>query len=1392
MPTINKRFLLKLFLVVAVLTGAVFGVHAVQADRIPDALRRQAERAAEADKLDRAIHYYRQYLEFEPDDIETQVKLAELMRKRNPGARGQAEVIFLYEKILRADPGRDAVRREALAACLKLGRYSDAVTHAEALLKDFPTEPVLWQQLGAAQAGLNRLSEAKTSYERAVTLQPGEILGYQRLAQLAWQNMHDPVAARDVLERMVKALPQHPDAHLIRARFEVAQADEAGANRGNLKGAAAHLHRVLELDPEHAEACMLLADLYQRERNLTAAHALLRDAAALYPRDIKIVKSLSWLELSRGNTPAAIAVLEDGLKQVPEGFDLLIPLADLLVQQGDTTRTAQIIDRLKNRKAQATQFKYLSARIAMRDAKWPEAIEKLEALRREVTKMPGLEAQLNLLLAVCSNKVADPAAEERAFQRVLNADPRNVQARVGLSNLYQQLGRFDDSLRELEAAIQSPYASGVVISQYVRSKTHRLRMTGGAAEEWRKAEVVANGSVSRFGPVSSEPVLLQAEIGIALGKLDDVMRFLRRETTRRPGDSRLWAVLAQVTADRHGVATGLAVVDEAQAAAGDGPEVRLARAKLYAAEPGRVRPVAPLVERSESWPETDQMRLLYGLVEVFDQVGDQAAVIQMLQRLAGRRPGDAVIWSRIHERATQSGNDAVATRALATLVKLEGEGGVHVLLCQAATASENDAASMVERLIKEFSANPIRSDACLALARHTRFTGRDAEAARLIERAFTLEPGHYNAAREWLAFSCRTGTEERANQLIARLAADPRWAGDPFRRVIDVVAEDLPSEAAKKLLLTVRPHVERDPGGLRWLADVGARHKLLDAVPILEDAVRQSHANADDWLALALAGKPADLNAARGKIPPAAYTAAAAVLRATPQGKNFEPAFANPVEKRLFVQGCLAVDLSRGKPEEAAKVLEKYLAEGDLPRANSAWCRRNLAMLYAVGGTPEDRKRAMEFIKEVNDAGTSAEDLRATASVLTTLGRYLEGADRIAILTRAAEALDQAYKVGKSPKDLFNLSQLYRAAGNREESRKCLQILLNADQNNIYYLIAALEETVGNQELQDAKAFAEKLMRHHAGEFRAVAAVTRYECAAGRPEAALAVAERYAQNADPNAGDHLTRSGRVAELLDELARMPKVRGTPAGRAITDAAVERYSALIAGRPEAIIGIVGILAVDGRARDGFARMERLGKFVPARVRAAAGLAAIRAGGVSDQQASTVLGWIDECLQEEPNSSMLLMNRAEFLALRQDFGRAAEDYEKVLAADPRNVVALNNYAWILAAEPRTAEQALGLVARATREAGLTGDLLDTRARVRITLKQYEQAERDLDDAIRLEPTALRWFHLAMSRLNQSPPKAEDAARAFREAKRRGLDSRGIHPADLPTFKVLEAGGS
>jgi tetratricopeptide (TPR) repeat protein len=1402
MPTINKRFLLKLFLVVAGLTGTVFAVHAVQADRIPTALKTQAERAAEAGKTDAAVHYLRQYLEFEPDDVDVQVQLVGLLQKRSGGR--QSELIFLYDRILRTDPERHAIRRDALAACLKYSRYSDAATHAEALLKAFPGEPALWQQLGAAQAGLNQMAEARKSYETALTLEPGEIVGYQRLGQLVWRNLKDPIGAREVLNRMVKNLPQSADAHLIRARFEAFTAEESDAGFGGDLGlAVADLQRVLELDPEHAEASALLAELLQRDRKLPAALGVLRDAVSLHQKDLRLVRALSWLELSRGNTPAAIAVLEDGLKASPEGFDLLVPLADLLIQQGDTARTNDIIGRLESHRApgpngrvalgppasHVLQVRYLRARLAMRDAKWGEAAGLLEALRADVPHLPVLETQLNLLLAVCAEQLADPAAQEKAYKRVTNNDPKNVQARVGLGNLHLTSGQFDEAVRELEAAAQSPYASGAIVAQWVRTKAARLRATGGSPEDWRKLELAAVASRARFGSVSSEPVILQAEIGAANGRLAEAVQLLRKEAASRPGDTRLWWVLARHAADLNGTPAGLAVIDEAQAAAGDNPEVRLARAELYAREPGRVRPIAALAERIEAWPEADQARLLFGMVEVFDEVRDQKGVVQTLRGIAARRPADVTVWLKLHERALRTGDAKSAADARTALMTLEGDTGPTLALCDAAAATPVTAPSVLARLATTFGPNPTRSDACLAAARLHRVTGNDPEAARLTERAFVLEPTRFAAAQEWLAHLCAAGPDDRAQKLVTRLGTDPRWMGDTFRRLVASVVPKLQVPVATKLLAWARPHAERDPEGLPWAAEVAAEYRLFDPVPVLEQAARRKGATTDDWLRLAIARKPDDLNEARGKVPPASFLLAATVLMQTPEGKDYRPTLNSAAERRMFAQALLTLALSLNKPDAATKVLEDFLAAKDLPKPDLAWGQRNLAMIYAVGGTPENRQKAMELVKRVEDFGTSPEELRATASVLTTLSRYLEGADRVTVLTRAAVALKDAFKATNSPRDLYALSQLYRAAGNRAESRKCLQTLLDSDKNNIYYLTFAVEELVEDQNFGAAEQFAKVLLQNHPGEFAAVAAVARFECRAGRPERALSVAEGYARSSDTGAGSHLSRAGRLAELLDELARMPNVRGTPAGRALTDAAAERYASLIPTRAEAIVGLVGVLAADGRGTEAFGRIEQFSRTLPARVRATAGLAIVRAGAASDRQATTVLGWLEACLAEDPTSTGLRMNRAEFMALRNDTAGAAAEYEKVVAADPRNAVALNNLAWLQAADPKTAERALELVNLATRESGMTGDLLDTRARVRITLKQFAEAERDLNDAIRMQPTALRWFHLAVSRLGQTPPKTDDADKAFREAKRRGIEVKSIHPADRPTFEALAA---
>lgn len=1399
MPTINKRFLLRLVIAFLAFAAVLVGAHTVQARRIPAALKSQAERAADAGKDEVAVHYLRQYLEFHPDDVDAQVRLAELLAKRPPTGRGLTDLLFLYDKILRLEPDRHDTRRAALDAALRLGKYADAITHAEALLQHFPTEPVLWHQLAGAQAGLNLNAAARQSYEQAVRHAPEQLIGYQQLAQLLYKNLEDTPGARAVLDRMVKALPQEPEVYLMRARFDTYTDEHPGAPAAaQTQRAVADLQRVLELDPENAEATLLLAEVMQRNKNVAAAHALLRDAVTVYPKNLKIVRGLSWLELIRGNTAASIAVLEDGLKATPDGFDLLVPLADLLVHQGDTGRTTDILRRLEARKAPATQVKYLKARVAMREGQWRQAVATIESLRAEaeVVRLPGLNTQLNVLLAVCFGKLGDSDAEEKAYQRVTNADPRNVTARVGLGNLYLNTGRFAAAERELDAALQSPYATGTVVAQWVKLKT-RLLLANGSPIEWQKLEAATLSYAPRFARGSSEPLILRADVMAAGGRRAEAVKLLRGESARRAADAHLWAALAVQMADLAGCAAGLAILDEGQANAGDCADIRLARAALYAREPGRVRPLDPLGEHIESWPEAEQLRLLSGLVEVYDGLNDSANVVRTLRRIVARQPSNAAMWLKLHERA--SGDAETATAARTALAKLEKEDGSSVLLCDARAATAANAAAIATRMTAAFGAEPTRADACLALARVKQLTGDDAGATKLIERAFLLEPTRYESAEALLAQRANSGAADRATALLTRLAADPRWAGEPFRRTVGHVLATLPAPAAGALLGLCRPLIATDAGGPAWLAECAVAFKQPDAAVLVDDATRRAGATADDWLRKALfvskdnpAAGPQALSEAKAKLAPAAFFALVAVYADSAAGSTFTPEATSSEEARALAQARLSVKLCRSQSAEGAKILEAYLAIKDIPAADADWARRNLAMLYAVGGTPEDRVKAMTLLKGVTPTATATpEELRATASVLTTLGRYLEGPDKRAVLNAAIASLAAAHKATNAPSYLFAMSQLHRAVGNRVESRKCLQLLLQDEKDPSYpfYLRAALDELVEDRNFPAAATFAKKLMTIHGTDFNSLASVARFECQAGHPERGLAVAEDYARVADAAAGDYLIRAARVAELLDELSRLPNVRGTPVGRKMTDAAVERYAAVVPNRPEAVVGLAGVLAADGRTADAFERVERLDRYIPTRLRASAGLAIVRGGTVTDRQGETVKKWLTDCVAEEPGSVPLLLNRAEFLALRHDIAGAVAGFEAVLAKEPKNVVALNNLAWLLAADPATATQALKLVAQATREGGLTGELLDTRARVEITLRQFDAAERDLAEAITHAPTALRWFHVALLRTVQTPPNAAEATQAFTEAKRRGLDARSIHPADVPTFQALDA---
>jgi tetratricopeptide (TPR) repeat protein len=134
---------------------------------------------------------------------------------------------------------------------------------------------------------------------------------------------------------------------------------------------------------------------------------------------------------------------------------------------------------------------------------------------------------------------------------------------------------------------------------------------------------------------------------------------------------------------------------------------------------------------------------------------------------------------------------------------------------------------------------------------------------------------------------------------------------------------------------------------------------------------------------------------------------------------------------------------------------------------------------------------------------------------------------------------------------------------------------------------------------------------------------------------------------------------------------------------------------------------------------------------------------------------------------------------------YADAEAAYRQVLAREPRNVVALNNLAWLLAHRDDGRDEALNLARQAVEVAGPLPALLDTRAVVHLNRGEGEQAGKDLEQALEDEPTPALYFHLARAQALSQDRAA--AAATLRKATKAGFKAEALSPLERGSYLTL-----
>lgn len=1406
MPILNQKLFIRLFLVVVVLGGGLVVLHHVQAGRVPEALLWQADNAVERGKADKAILYLRQYLEFRPDDRDAAVRLADLMLTRAASAKDIQNAHFLYERVLREAPDRRDVARKLVTLCIQMGRFADALEHAQKLLATDKDDGVLHAQVARCLVVQGFPDEARTEYEQALAHAPNHVLAYVEYADLLERHFNKPNDAGAVLERLTRTNPNRPGALLAHARF---------LQRVGKPDHCLHaLDRVFLLDPENGEALVMSAEILQGRPDFPRARDTLRHAIAMYPRYAHGYRALSWLDLMAGNQADALATLERGVAVLPDAAELLTPLADLYIQRGDSDRAREIVVKLdglqkaapaEGRRPFALRAGYLRGRLQMRDGKWNDALGELEALRTDAQGMPGLAGQLNLLLAACHERRADRDAQVEALRRALTADPNHLAARVALANALVNAGRTDDALKEFEVAARSPFAGLGVHLAWLSLRVAWARTSDAAATEWQAIAAVVTKLRAQH-PESVEPAAMAAEVFAARGDFAGAEKLLRADVNARPGDPRRWAALASIVGRSRGTLAAVGAVSEGQLAAGESVELRLARGRAWAddPQPGRERRLALLEALPATAGDAERLRLLSGLADLYDVVHDDVGRMRVLAELVARDGHDLASRRVLCGLALRGDDPALRDRWRDELVRAEGPSGRSAAVLDAFSEARRGAA-VPDRKLADWhdlaqgvlAASPDHADAHLLMAAIAELRRNVTEATRHIESAAALEPTdiRYQAAR--LGYYLRTSQDDAARRTLVRLEADPRLSGQRFRAVVEGGVVIGGPEALSKCLTWLAPHFKREPRTAVWAGGLVERAgKVTDALGLYKAATDSHPAFADGWSArLCVAARigEAEVNetvslAAKALDRPSFYAVCAecgAAVRAKVPG--WSPPVTTPADRRAYAEACMTACEARARLEDAVPVLTAIAEDRSSPASDTAWARQTLAALTAALGSPDRKRAAIDGLREsAGNLGTIA-DARSRVAALSVALRSVTGDDRRVVVRESIDLLTAVVKDDSATSnDWYQLAQLHAAAGDRPSARTCLRELTRREPNNLFYLALVVDDLLAENRLDEARPIVPRLA---AGvqDVRVLATAGRFHTLDNNPATVLRLTDQFVRAADPGTTDGAVRQRQAADTLDQLTRLAARKGLSGTSPLLAAACERYRASLRAFPEAVAPMATLMAYAGQVQPAFDELDRHKAGLSPTGLANAGVGIVRTGRASARQVQTVRGWIDSALATTPDSLPLKLHLGELLALQGDYSAAEPVYREVLNVDPKNLFALNNLAWILAARSETAPEALGLVERAIALGGVNGELLDTRARVLIAAGQYDRAVADLTEVVRGGGTPLQHFHLALALTRLG--RTAEAVTTYRQGRERGLKAQMVHPEDRKAFVVLDA---
>lgn len=1423
MRKLNLKFLLLLIALLVVSAGGMVLAHHLQSQRIPRAILRQAKRAEDQGDLRRAAVYVSRYLEFVPNDNEAWARLALLLADKSLAKtfKEKQRAFLVLRRALAHNPQSHHLRERAISLAISLNRMREAdeqltILKTATAKKDPNTHPGTTAGLqGQYHEALEKYDKAIGYYLEATEASPKKISNYERYAHLAHQHgLPGPeekfVSPKAILNRMIAANPKSWQARVARWDYYREHfSTEIMSNAEFKKYAIEDIAVALDQGKGQPEVRLAAAQFAQRKGDLEEAESHLAKALQLHRTDPRIYRARCGVWLQRANTlkdpeekakarTKAKFWLKTGIGELKgaDQFEVLWAYATMLLDHGDIEEldeASKVIAQIRKTRTPASAVEFLQGRLLYARQQWSTAAQMFERSRGVLSTNRDLARQIDLLLGRCYVQLDQPSLQYRTWQRLATRNPNSVVAHYGMANAARALGKTEDALQHYQRVLELKQAPRGAWSEQARLLIAAARQSQNPAR-WERVEKVLDQAEAHFKTLTDaterklgeiETTIVRAEMLMARGDMDQADQILSTGQLQFPDRVELRIARASLAEVRHDPEESLRILTEAHkelTKPGEQVALRLALARYWVSQDNEKSKAEldQLTQGIDQFDGTERNRLLSGLAEAQYRAGNLDKASELWEELAKEKGYSTDLRLRLvlFDLALHRGNDLAMQKVLKDIRLLEGGDGTfsrHAsalrLLWQvregrAPKEQHKQLLDQAERKLDEVTlTRPDWAALYIAKAQIEEVRGNSDRAINYYVQA--REKGDRNplVVRHLVQAYRKQKRFEEANRELQNLTTEQLLQGQLAHLAANVYLENARPDQAVQLALGTVKNDSRDYRDHLWLGQLLARsgQRLDVAEARLRQAVQLAPEEADPYLSLIALLKQQDQDIAAlgvltrakanlGKDRREHTLARANEILENPKAalEHYQAAIQAGVESPRLWKDFASFHLSRGELNEAEPLLRRMMKKhDDLSEDDQQWTRSNLALVLSTGTSWPRFEEALALVGlELNHELAIREKPLPTRMDRVQLDRVQARvlATQPGWKTRdaAVEKLeDLQRRRALTVEDHFLLAQLYEAQGNWANAREQLGLVVRARNPRPRHLAYYVEHLLLHREIAQGKQLLASLEQFHKKRPTYSSAVTLTQLQARWHEA----------NNEPE---------KAEQLLQERLKAKE-----------------------SKPKEIMLLVGFYVRQKRIEDARKLLDQIWETCSVEVAGGTSVALLREVSATEDQRADVVQRLEKAIEENPKNAVLRVQLGDVYDLGGDYQKAEKLYREAIEIEPKQDVALNNLAWLLAQRTQNGQEALKLINQAIAAHGPRGELLDTRAIAYLSMNQWKPAVRDLEEAIKEKKTAMRSFHLA--RAYQVANQRKEVARHLREAVQLKLTLAKLHPVEQKIWQDM-----